>query len=392
MLNPPKATCFLFTNYLTEEGCLSLVLGAQGEILSSLKHRPFAEIKSLQKGIQETILVLPSKQFSIHPIELTWLPEKKARAAIPFILEEHLAQNVMELHFAFDRNFYHNGRYLVLVTDKAYLNEVLSSITIHGLHFNQATLDWFALQENETIVMEDYLLVNSTPFQGYLAPNLAVLYHNKLSEKPEHAIYSFPESSPTLLEPLKGRKTSREESIPVWQAIRLQKNHSINLCQGPLTSNRTMSKTTRWYLAAAGMALAWIIVLVSSGIIHLVSMNKAIDSLDTKIALIYREFFPQAKQVVSPKFRIQNYIKTNEASATSLWSLLTLLTETVDSNSTTIEQLAMQNQALLVTLLTVDYASLDRLETKLHQKHAKVKQLQASLRNQRVISTLELQL
>lgn len=70
------ATCFLFIHHLTENGCLSLSLDEQGQVVAPLLERSFSEIKSLQKNCQ-TILVLPTQLFSLHRINLPWLAEKK---------------------------------------------------------------------------------------------------------------------------------------------------------------------------------------------------------------------------------------------------------------------------------------------------------------------------
>ena len=94
-------TCFLFARQFYDEACLSLRLDKNGEIDAPLSLRSFQEFKSLQRQ-SRTIIVLPTERSSLFEIELPWLGERKARAAIPYALEEQLAQNVATLHFAFD--------------------------------------------------------------------------------------------------------------------------------------------------------------------------------------------------------------------------------------------------------------------------------------------------
>ncbi|WP_156812641.1 type II secretion system protein GspL [Legionella tunisiensis] len=169
------ATCFLFTQYMNDDSCLSLSLGERGQIEAPLAQRSFTDIKALQQNAR-TIAIAPTDFFTLHQVELPWLAERKARAAIPFALEDKLAQPVDSLHFAFDRAHYNDGHYLVVLGDKNLLTELINKFDNQGIRFDSLTLDWFALQKNEAAVTPTNILVNDAHFQGALSPELAVLY------------------------------------------------------------------------------------------------------------------------------------------------------------------------------------------------------------------------
>src|SRR6187549_1816455 len=103
-------TCFLFVKHLDDNGCLSLKLTQEGELDSPLLQRDFGEIKALQKN-SRTIVIESSDSASIHPLDLQWLPERKARIAIPYALEDKLAESIEDLHFSFDKLRYQNNQY-----------------------------------------------------------------------------------------------------------------------------------------------------------------------------------------------------------------------------------------------------------------------------------------
>ncbi len=136
---------FLFAETLDEIGCTSIQLEPDNSVAAPLAHRTFDEIRTLQSNKPFIVVVLSAARTSLLEVELPWLSEVKARAAIPFALEEQLAQKVSALHFAFDKVFHHNNRYLVGVIERQYLAEVMTRLTEEDIVFNEITMDWFAL-------------------------------------------------------------------------------------------------------------------------------------------------------------------------------------------------------------------------------------------------------
>ncbi|WP_051555178.1 type II secretion system protein GspL [Legionella fairfieldensis] len=384
-------TCFLFAQHLNEEGCLSLCLDQQGKLIAPLAQRSFIEIIALQTNNSQTIIVISGKHFSFHQLELARLSDKKARVAIPYALEDKLAQSVDTLHFAFSRDYYQNGHYLVLVSDKIYLQELIKTLKSHEIYFNTLTVDWFALKISETAVLDTGLLVNSEAFKGALSLDLSTFYGEK--EEEAHTFYVFPDSNKAFSVKRELSATEIHESSCHWLAQRLQQIKPINLCQGDLQLGKGQTKTKRLYQAAIGMSLLWLLSFLVVNIANLYVLNQQIAAIDTEIAIIYREFFPQSQQVISPKFRISQLIKANQNHTSDLfWLLLNKLSNVFKSAAVTIEQLRFQNQTLLVTLSTKNFESLEALQTRLQQAKVKVKQTQASTHDAQVVSTLELSL
>lgn len=107
--------------------------------------------------------------------------------------------------------------------------------------------------------------------------------------------------------------------------------------------------------------------------------------------MIYHEFFPDAKQIISPKFRITQLLKNNnEEDQNRFWFLLNQFAKVMKNDRITLEQLRFQNKTLSVTLISTDFASLEELENELKKLQLKLKQTQASTHEQQVVATLEL--
>ena len=381
-------TCFLFVEQFDDEQFLSLCLNEDGQVITPLVRRSIDELRALQLNAK-TIVVLPAQRTSFHTVELPWLGDRKARAAIPFALEEQLAQNVTTVHVAFDRKHYQNNHYVVAIIDKAFLTDLIARFDAANLSFDLITIDWFALTENEACVTERGLLVNDNVFKGALSGELSALY---LKDRPKaEPLLMFTDSLP-----VKEAVTSTlvEELSAVWLAKRLLKATPMNLCQGALQHDTTQQSGRYWYKASAFVAGALLASVVLFNIVYLYSLNASITELDIKIAVIYREFFPGASQIISPKFRIGQLLKGGSANSdtVSLWTLVDKLAQTVNGDQLTIDQLRFQRHVLSVTLTSKNFAALEDLQQRLQQAKVKVTQAQASSQSNQVKAILELSL
>lgn len=380
-------TCFLFAQHFTDESCLSLRINEQGHIDAPLEQRSFDELRALQNNAR-TVVVLPTEHSSLHQVELPWLSESKARAALPYALEEQVAQSVTTVHIAFDHEHYQNKQYLVVVIDRLFLQQLMDRFDNALLVFDTITLDWFALNSDEVVMSETSLLVKDNAFYGALSTEPAHLFlTRRLSSSP---LLSFKDSTPALQSfPL---CQVIEGSFYEWTAQRLLTTKPMNLCQGDLRHHTKQEKNGRWYQVIAVLAGVWLVSIFVVNAIVSHYLTGKISDIDQKIALIYREFFPQAHQVISPVFRVKQLLKEGRSGQDStLWQLENTLATAMTQGEFTIEQLRYQNKILAVTLIAKDFAALDGLQLRLQKAGVKVTQAQASSQHeQQVTATLEL--
>ena len=376
-------TCFIFTEQLTDTGCLCLKLAADGTVKNPPTQLNFNEIKELQQEAK-TILVESSANASLIHLELPWLTERKARAAIPYALEDKVAQSVEDLHFAFDKIHYQNNRYLIAVMAKRRLRYLMQQMDTYFITFEMITVNWFALDADQLCISNANLLINKEDFKGALSGSLALNY---LKQHPQERPITFQDAKLAL--DIETEK--REELSYTWIARKLLKSKPLNLCQGDMQHGSTSDWIKKGYKLAAALCSIWLIsiLLVNALILH--SINKKTELIDKQIEVIYRQFFPNAKQVISPKFRISQLLSTNrEGSQTRFWFLINKFAKTVKGSSIRLEQLRYQNKTLSVTFVSPDFIHLEKFENNLKKAQLKVNQTQASTQDQQVIATLEL--
>ena len=380
------ATCFLFAQHLTSESCLSLRIDDEGQLNAPLEQRTFDAIKTIQTNAR-TVVVLPTECCSFHQIELPWLSDSKARAALPFALEEQVAQPVATLHIAFDQAHYQNKQYLALAIDSLYLQELMVRLANASLGFEVITVDWFALKADEAVVSETSLLVHDVGFRGALSGEPATYFLTQGVLPP--TLLAFKDSATELRSNVLFQTI--DSSFYEWMAQRSFTAKPMNLCQGALRHNTQYTVNRRGYQTLAALVGLWVVSVFVMNALVSHHLTQQIMALDEKIAVIYREFFPQARLVISPMFRVKQLLKEGRTGQDgSLWQLENTLAKAITPGEFTIEQLRYQNQMLAVTLIAQDFAALDALQLRLQQAGVKVTQTQASSQDQHVTATLEL--
>ncbi|MDF1684883.1 MAG: type II secretion system protein GspL [Legionellaceae bacterium] len=386
-------TCFLFlesieVNTVQREQLWAVRLDDAGEVDLPLASYTIEEIKSMQIGSQ-TVVVLPASIASLHRLDLPKLSSRKAREAIPYALEEELAEPVSELHVAFDRDTQGDSKYRVVVINRLRLRAWMLELEALELPFDAITLDWFAVQLGEVCATATDLLVHQDTIVGALSPLMATQY---LTAHPEAcAGFAFDDSEASLQQ--HDLLAAHEGSYRLFVAKRLLAGSYVNLCQGGF-QHRTHDKTgSLWYGVCGALLVAWFVSVLGMNAIALHRLQIKQAGLDKQIAKHYHVFFPEAKQVISPRFRIERLLnQTGAAPHDSFWMLFDTLANVVALNPLDIESIRFRDQTLWVSVAAQDFALLEAFEQKLKNARVRVKKTQARTRDNQVTATLELRL
>ncbi|MGV3740092.1 MAG: type II secretion system protein GspL [Gammaproteobacteria bacterium] len=390
-------TCFLFIQTDDLNTILSLRMDLQGQIEQPLQMRTPEEIWALQDNAR-TVIVLPTHWCGLYQVELPLLADRKAREAIPFALEDQLAQSLTQVHFVFDRAHYQNGKYLVVVIDKQIMANWMAKLSNLELSYDQITIDWFALQAGEGCVGTHAVLVNAPMFQGALSLDIWENFEHNWAKDLDWQIFT---DSAALAE--WSQIPRQQGSIYAWFAERLCKAKIINLCQGEFQHATSQATILRKYQLAGILAAAWLISFISIHLGLYTVVNHQSQKIDQQIAQSYRVFFPGAQQVISPKARITQLLKQSQSgNNANLWSLmesfsLALVQVKPDPASKTQSKMASQLQSLhyqspiLTAIFLCDnFSALEQIESFLRKRKVKVKQISAATEEDKVLAKLEL--
>ncbi len=377
------AGLFLFYSSLTDEGAGCVLISDDSSIRPEFRFFSFLELRQLQEH-QPLVIVLSSAHAVFHSLEMAFLPEKKARMAIPFALEDELSKPLDRYHFAFSRAFYQGGKYLIISLDSNFLAQGIEQLKKENIECQNITLDWFALKEHEAALTGNQLLINQADFKGSLSMELAELF---AAEQPFEQLYCFSDSENSPLQ------CSEKLDIPsaVWVAGRLAEQPWINISQGPLKQGNKTLQLKKWLLISSSLALLWAVTWLGASLYQIHQLSKDIDSTDAKIAKIYRQYFPGAKKIINPKFRLSQLFKSDKpGERQQLWFMMGQLSQSLQDYQIHLQRIVYQNRQLTLTLISPDFNQLEEFEQRLESQGIKVKQTQAGNSKQGVVATLEL--
>jgi general secretion pathway protein L len=391
------STCFIFfdaLNYTPDAELPALLwatrLDESGEVDIALsEHTPDA-IAAMSMGVY-TVVVLPAAVASIYCLDLPKLSLKKAREAIPYALEEMLAEPVQAVHVAFDRDAENTLQYRTVVLNKLRLNTWISALEALGISFDAMTLDWFALKPNEVCVTNTDVLVHDAaeeaPIYGALSPSIAADY---LKRAKTIQGFVFDDSVQTL--PGVEQQTG---AYRLWIASRLLTTKVLNICQGQFQQKAQTRKHRYWGWVCAGLLATLFFCVIAKNVflLHQLHAKQAVIAQD--IQTIYMRFFPEATQVISPRFRIEKLLEANGADSQSpFWFLLDKLSQVYLKHPhqfELIESIAFHDEVIVLRLVTENFEALEAIEQQLKMLQVSVKQLEASTRSDQVFAILELQ-
>ena len=373
------ANLFIFgSNSYDNDSQWCLLLDSKSEIVAPMAQRSWQEIRQLQEN-NKTVVVLPSSMCGFFMVELPKLDDRKAQLAIPYAIEEELAQPVDELHFSCSKKFYDNGNYLVVVIDKLLLQNFLDKLHETGILCHAITTDWFALDEQSLLMTKDYLQVRSAELNGCLTGEAATMY---LDNKDGEAIFDFKDLS------------LDDEKYATWVAKRLLAKPYINISQGKFANNYRSKSNKIWQYLSLTTAAIWLICFLGLNLFNLFVINQKITDVDRQIATIYYQFFPQAKKVVSPRFRFSQLLSDTQENSnkSSLWKLLDTFASSYKEDAITLTDFRYHDNTLSLTLRAKDFAVLENFRDELQKSALRVKQSQATSEGSSVSAVMELKL
>ncbi|MDF1677623.1 MAG: type II secretion system protein GspL [Legionellaceae bacterium] len=363
-----------------------------GEVDIALSEQTPEAISAMQEGIR-TVIVLPASVASIHFLDLPKLSARKAREAIPYAIEEALAEPVQEVQVAFERDAVHPLRYHVAVLNKLRLNSWISALDALGINFDAITLDWCALKPGDVCATDTDLLVydgeEGDALNGALSPQ-AVSMYMQAKQNTSFSGVVFDDSAASLHIP---GLTETAGSYRLFIATHLLKQPFLNLCQGDFQRTKQGKKSRYWYVLCGSLFAVWFLSVLGMNMFMLHALKGKEKLVGEKIETIYRSFFPEATQVISPRFRVEQLLKRDVSKEeSSFWMLLDKLSIVFSKHPLEVQEIRFRDQMISVSLIAESFAALESFEAALKEKAVNVKQVEASTRDNQVVSTLELQL
>lgn len=296
--------------------------------------------------------------------------------AVPYALEEELAGEVEQLHFALGE--YAAGEVVVAVVDRSWLATWREALASAGVTALAMVPDLLALPWDGTrwclLPGTGGVLVRTGAQAGFVAdPSLlAALLAAALEEAgdlaPERLRLLPTGTADAALGALPLPAEREEPARPplAWLARGYQTATALDLLQGAFDRGDGGEGLWRPWPPVAAMALLLLAVAGGLQVADHQRLRQESAALDQHIATLYREAFPNARAVVKPRFRIEQRLAELRAGSGGDQGFLKLLAAAAKPLATTpgteLRGLSYRNRSLSVDLRVPALQTLDRLK------------------------------
>jgi len=333
------------------------------------------------------IVLLPLQQMLLSTVNTRARKSKHLQKAIPFALEDEVADDIENLHFALGRRYGEND-YPVAVIEKVTLDSVLETLASAGVYPDILTADVFALPFREgswTILVEDdRALVRTSKFQGFTIDlhNLQQMLTSSLRQaeitpselniyrcdSPQSGVksFTFPINTNEL-----------DDCPPGLFADGLDENECINLLQGSYQKKDKKHRQFAPWKIAAILFGVWVGLSMVSVLIDHARFSKEEKRLDAQIEQELRQTFPDIQNVtagnarIKMEARLRNFIAdTTSNSYAGFMELLALSGESMQqAGNITINTMNYRDGKLNVNVNSPDVQALDKVKQLLKTKN-----------------------
>jgi general secretion pathway protein L len=300
----------------------------------------------------------------------------KVLQAVPFALEDQVAEDIDELHFAIGPR-QPDGEHPVAITSIARMTQWMTIFRERGLRPEMLVPETLALPWEETspgrfsaLLEGDEVLVRSGPWKAFVCHPADLPGFLQLAD-PERAqplrLMVPGDDTPDLtaldwpLELLPGFRSAFGALLASFRP-----EQAINLLQGGHSQRQDLQRYWRPWKFAAGLAAAWILVALTAFVVDTWKLGAELRAQDEANLQRFRDIFPSESRIVDLEAQLDQQLRlaASGGGGAGLFSLLDVLTRALAANAgLKVTALQYREGALFLSLTGSDLQTLEKLRT-----------------------------
>lgn len=311
-------------------------------------------------------LVLPMEVVSACAVQLPTQKARWLRQALPYAVEELLAEDVEQLHLALGESLA-DGRHLLLAVRRDLLKGWLAQLTAQGISVSAIYVDADLLPRDGLQVLlhgERGLLGGADELRLAFAASDWSNLAGACSAEPQLIVEAKP-----------------------WPLLAAGQTEAINLAQGEFAVQKTAVNGQAWR-ALLGLAGLWLVLQMSFDLAQSWYLQREGDAYAAQSRALYQELFPADTRIVNLKAQFAEHL--NAAASNGQGAFFGLLEQAVaalsEAPQLSVQQLDYNGDGgeLALQLRADDFASLEQLRQRLLQAGLQVQLGSASREEQGV--------
>lgn len=351
---------------------------------------------------RRVVVYVPTRHISHFRVKLPSRNTRKVAQALPFALEERLAEDVNTLHFvSFDSTA--DGEHQVAVVRRSVMENWLDRLSNAGIQPDALIPDVFLAPADVStwsiVVETDTILVRTGLRQGFTvpvkhAPSLIELAFGSADEPaPESVtIWAADKGAPTVTE-IENIASAAElpvstiAQLPRGTALNLLYSHSdipgsCNLLQGAYKPVRDSGRQWKRWRVAISLAIVLIAAIATWQGIGYYRLSQKSEALHARVVAIFHKALPEAPATSDMRGRLRSrliQLKRRSGSPQSVTFLSTLAAvgKSLNSNQT-IKSLDWSHGVLELQLTVPDVKDLGQLASRIKKRTGRDVQIKSA--------------
>ena len=324
------------------------------------------------------VVLVPGTDITLTEASVPTQSRQRVQRAVPFALEDKLADEIESLHFAVGPRA-DSGAYPVAVVRRDRMDAWLAALTAANLHPHLMLPDTLAVPRASDawslLLDADVALLRSGAWSGFavetdLLPALLQLATSNAETPRELHCYTCTPARAGFPATIQMIDEGCEEDVMQVLASGMSGSEGMNLLQGSYSRSEQLSRLWKPWRASAALLLIGIILhLVQLGAEYH-RLDEARSALAAEIEQVYRTAFPDARKVVNPQAQMkQKLTALRRLQGKGSADFLTLLAQAGGvlhlEKGVDINGVSFRDGRLDVEVLATDLQTLDRLKQQL---------------------------
>jgi general secretion pathway protein L len=346
------------------------------------------------------VVLLNSQCLHINQLKLPTQNLQKMLKAVPFAIEEFIADDIENFHFVIAKNK-HADNTAVVGIDRSVLQNIIDNFRQAGISVERMIPDALCLAavpastdsdsrsgQWACLNYKDESYLQTAPLNGMLINNdiLPYLIHSKLEDEqqtPPAKILAFCEQESTDACSKLADEIDDDEietvnvSYNTHPLVVFCGNYKqalpLNLLQNEFKPKRKTSGYWHHWRLAASLAAVWLVLHLGLGAFKLSQLKAENQLTKAKIEKIYKKAFPQSRKIVNPRVQMEQKLKElKSGSGSSNQGLIFLLAESFgtlgsDKNNIDLKTLTFRNNRMDIGLEGSNLQAIENLNNNLNK-------------------------
>ncbi len=337
-------------------------------------------------GDRSVIVLVPATSVLSMSVDIPIKGGARLRAALPFALEEHLADDVENLHFAAGRR-HDNGLLPVSVVSHEQMSAWLAVLEEAGIAPNQMIPENHGLAHipgtMSLLVAENQVMFNDGAESEFVMQDVkpsdtlavaGVLDDTEIKGSGHLLVYCEPEEEVRFehdWNALRNELASVDinllpDGVLPRLAVTVAAGRGVNLLQGRYGASVEYATLMRPWRYAAGLLLALIVVALGGKGVDYYQLAQQQEALKEQFTLEYRQIRPEDNREIVDPMRLLEALRRSRGESTStdvfLPSLHQLGLALQQNSAAEIEAISYRAGVVVVRLTAPDVATLDNIQ------------------------------